>query len=499
MVFKRKGISQKLHFTELKRFYFINITDHILPLCTKISTTTTCDGADHVQSCLARGNILTKEDLVEALNQENRALASRIQELLAHIELSEGERKEEQTKLRKHVSGLEEDRARWEQEKQELGCLIIELTRKTEDDLNTIMELQQKLDESGERKEESQGDKEMCDSSVRGLVESVLKGEEEPRLISSKESDITASAPDFQCDKQDLFPNSSESSLQVSDQVDQLTKSIQSLKTEQEELTGNIISLREEQREVALSVQTQTEEKHQLTRTVWGLKEEKDVISGSLDGLKQEKEHLNRNVCGLKDERHQLTKSISSLKEEKEQLTKCFSGLERENEKLLESLSNGKEEGNPIVQSLQSLQGERDQLSQTELSLKLERDEQTDSAKRPREQRDQEQLCCILQGDHDKLVKSVSSLTADKDRIEHSISCLKQEETQIMLLLQARREERSSLLTGLHSQTQENLLNINSVGGTQRTEALVDTADPAEHRCQTNNYKGNSIQVSREM
>ncbi|XP_047196630.1 paramyosin-like [Hippoglossus stenolepis] len=94
---------------------------------------------------------LAQDELAQALNQENRALAERIKELLAHIELREVEIKMEQSQLREHASRLEEVRVRQEQENQEQGCLITELTRKTEDDLNTIMELQQKLEESGKQ------------------------------------------------------------------------------------------------------------------------------------------------------------------------------------------------------------------------------------------------------------------------------------------------------------------------------------------------------------
>ncbi|KAM7389764.1 hypothetical protein PAMP_023722 [Pampus punctatissimus] len=465
--------------------------------------------------------ILTQDDLVQALNQENRALADRIQELLAHIELREGEMKTEQSQLREHIFRLKEGRVLLEQENQEQGCLITELTRKTEDDLNTIMELQQKLVESGECKEESQADKELSgaqwqseytaaisgsfqqnnlEDCVDNLVESVLKGEEEAELMSSRQPDnlITASSSDPQHIKHnDLLQSSPRHNQHVSltEEVDQLTKLVQSLKTEQEELTGKINSLIEEQREVALSVQTQTEEKQQLTRTVWGLKEEKDHISQSVAGLKQEREHLTRKVCGLKNERDQFIKSMNNLKEEKEQLSTCLSGLEKEKEILLESLSKRKE----TVQSLQSLQKESDQLMQTVLSLKLERDELTDSLKRLTEQRDQEQLSSILQEDRDKLLKSVRSLKEERDTIEHSISCLKQEEKQTMRLLQGLREESNSLQTGLQCQTQaqernqQHLLNQNNVGVTKKT--VVETGDYAAHT----NYKGNSIQVSRDV
>ncbi|CAK6971931.1 golgin subfamily B member 1-like [Scomber scombrus] len=476
--------------------------------------------------------ILAQDNLVQALNQENRALANRIQELLAHIELREQEMKTEQTQQREHIFGLKEDLARLEQDNQEQGCLITELTRKTEDDLNTIMDLQQKLVESRECKEGSQVDKELCGSQwqseytaatsgscqqnnleehVHSLVENLLKGDEEPQLMLSQQLDNlnTASALDCQHNKHNnALQNSPQTNVHVSsvtDEVDQLTKSVHSLKTEQEELICQMNSLREEQKEVALSVQTQTEEKQHLTRTVWGLKEEKDRISQSLVGIKQEREHLTRTVCGLKDERDQFIRSVNSLKEEKEHFIMCLSGHEREKEKLLESLSTGREEVDQTVKSLQSLQKESNQLSQSVLSLKLEREELTDSLKSLTEQRDQEQLSSVLQEDQDTLLKSVSSLKEEKERIEHSISFLKQEEKQTIRLFQGIREERNSLQTGFHSQTQtqeanqKHLLNQNVVWLTKKTENTVGTGDNAAHRCPINNYKENSKQEQSDL
>ncbi|KAI3351181.1 hypothetical protein L3Q82_005740 [Scortum barcoo] len=336
----------------------------------KNSTLPTSDGDDGILT-------LSQDDLVQALNQENRALADRIQGLLAHIELREEEIKTEETQLREHISKIEAERVGLEQENQEQVCLITELTKKTEDDLNTIMELQQRFEESKRHVEESLVDKESCGSQMQSecaavvsgsfpqnnlakcvdsLVESVLKGEE-PQLTSSQQPDkqTTVSEAGSQHDLQ----NSLQNSLHVSsltDQIGQLTKSVQSLKTEQEELSVCLSSLREQQSEVTLSVQTQTEVKQQLTRTVWGLKEEKDGVSRSLADLRQEREQLSRTVCGLKDERDQFIRSMSGLKEEKEQLkmreTKShgFDGkqeqgdLMREIEALAAELKRSKEE-----------------------------------------------------------------------------------------------------------------------------------------------------------
>ncbi|XP_035525701.1 trichohyalin-like [Morone saxatilis] len=465
---------------------------------------------------------LDQDDLVQALNHENRALADRIQELLAHIELRDEEIKREETQLREHISKLEVDGVRLEQEKQEQGCLITELTKKTEDDLNTIMDLQQRLVESEELIAESPVVEELCGSQLQrectavisghfqqnnleecvdSLVESVLKGEE-PTLMSSQRPDnsTTALAPGSQHDNHyDLLQDSLQSNVSsLTDQVGQLTKSVQSLKTEQEELSGCINSLREQQREVTLSVQTQTEVKQQLTRTVWGLKEEKDRISQSLAGLKQEREQLTRAVCGLKDERDQFIRSMSGLKEEKEQLTKSVSGLKRENEKLSESLSSGKEEGDQIMQSLESLQTENDQLSQAVLGLKQERNKLTNSLKCLKQQRDKEQSSYTSQEDCDKLIKSVSSLKEEKERIELSISCLKQEEEQIHLLLQGLREEGNRHKAGLSGQTQTEgrnhklpMLNLNS--------AIIGTGGCATQRCQTSDHRGNSVQEQSDL
>ncbi|GLD67356.1 plectin-like protein [Lates japonicus] len=261
----------------------------------KIGTPPTTDGADHLLSSPTQDNTilaLAQDDLVQALNQENRALADRIQELLAHIELREEEIKTAQTQLREHISGLEEDRARLEHENQEQGCLVTELTRKTEDDLNTIMELQQKLEENKEQND--------VEIRVDSLVESVLKGDEEPQMVNSQQP-ASASGPQHN-NHHNPLQSSPQNPVHVSsltDQVGHLTKTVQSLKTQHDELTGNIKSLREQQAEVALSVQTQTEEKQQLTRTVWGLKEEKDLIAQCLAEETTQRQHLlNPNTTG---------------------------------------------------------------------------------------------------------------------------------------------------------------------------------------------------------
>ncbi|CAI5652240.1 unnamed protein product [Oreochromis niloticus] len=448
----------------------------------KINTLSTYGGNDQPRSSPTQdGNILAlaQDDLIQNLNQENRALADRIQELLAHIERKEDDITKQQTQLMERISQLEEDQVRLEQENREQGCLISELTKKTEDDLNTIMDLQQKL----------------------------VQGEEAAHLMFNQETDsmktgsVSGSQHNNHCDL--LKRSSQKNHLHLDSQKDeaaQLTNSIQNLKTEQEELTKSINSLREQQSEVALSVQVQTEEKQQLTRTVWGLKEEKDHISKALADLKQEKEQLSRAVCGLRDEREHFKRSMNGLKEEKEQLTKSLSALERDKGAIFESLSSGKEERDEIMKSLQSLQTESDQLSQTVLYLKQERDKLTDSLKCLKEKTDQEQISHSLKEEHDRLMKSVSSLEEEKRRTEHSVSCLKQAEEQIMQVIQDLREERDSLQgLSIQKQTEERnqkqqMLNSSSAGLTKKSEIPAETADCATQRCQTNNHGGNLIQ-----
>ncbi|XP_030000664.1 golgin subfamily A member 4-like [Sphaeramia orbicularis] len=475
----------------------------------EITTPSTCEGDDHLHSPSTQDSAifaLAADDLVQALNQENRALAERIQELQTHIELREEEIKREQTQVKELVSRLEADRAQQEQENQEQGCLITELTRKTEDDLNTIMELQQKVVESEKHKIRSQN-KELHGSQWKqhehkkavfskqnnlnecadSLVTSMPQGDEKSQLEPLDDMPQTPQFV-FQDSKKHCrsLQTSSQEDLHISsltDQQDHLSRLIQSLKTEQEELTGCISCLRTEQQEVTLSVQAQTEEKQHLTRAIWGLKEEKDGISQSLAGLKQEREHLTRAVCGLKDERDNFKRSMSGLKEEKEQLFTSISDLKREKEILEESLSSGIEERDQTVQSLQNLQNDIDQLSHAVLDLKQERDELIVFLKSLNEQKVNEQSTDTLLEDRAKLIKSVSSLREEQERIELSITHLKQEEKQVMLLLQGLKEENSSLLS--QTQTDErkkpHLLNINSPATTKTREA-----ENAEPRCQNN-------------
>lgn len=449
-----------------------------------MSAVLTCDATEN--------NSIAQDDLVQALNQENRALADRIQELLAHIELREEEVKREETQLRDFISKLEADSLRLEQQNQEQMGLITELTKKSEDDLNTIMELQQKVEESEQRKEGEQADKTVSGSQklngnaaaisgcfhlsdleecVESLVQNVLKEEEESYLMSSQQPDdsTSASVPKTQQNNHsDQMHNSQEGKL------------IQSLKTEQKELLNDLISLREQQKEVALSVKTQTEAKQQLTRTVWGLKEEKDSISQSLDGIKQAKEQLTRTVCGLRDEKDQLLKSMSGMKEEKEQLTGCLFALRTEKETLFESVSCGKEERDQTLQSLQSLQTEKELINQAVLDLKQERAELTTSVESLKGQKDKEQSLYNLEEDQDMLRKSVSSLREEKERIEQSVCCLKEEEKQLKLCLQDLRDEKNS-----HQQ----------LGMSQKSHMKTLSVEEAAERYQTDAHRGNTEQV----
>ncbi|XP_067374526.1 uncharacterized protein jakmip1 isoform X3 [Channa argus] len=454
----------------------------------KIILLSSCNGADHPQPSSTPDNTilsLAQDDLALALNQENRALADRIQELLAHIELREEEVKKEETQLKEHISKLEEDRASLEQEKQEQGCLITELTRKTEDDLNTIMDLQQNLEESREQHN--------LKVHVGSLGDNVLNREELQLISGQQIADLTtASAPGSQHNNPSgLLQNSLQNTLQVSsltDQVDQLIKSIQILKTDREELLGHLNCLREQQKEVALSVQIQTEEKQHLTRTIWGLKEEKDNISKSLAGLKQEREEFSKAVSALKNSRDNFIRSMSGLKEEKETL----SGLEKEKQALMESLSSGKLEQDQILQSIQCLQRQNAQLGHEGLNLKQERDELTNSLKCLKENRDQ--FSYTLQEDCDKLKKSINSLREEKGQAEHSVSCLKQEEKQLRLEIQGLRVEKNSVHSAFISQTQteerkqmQHLLNPNGADMT-----LVGIEEYDAEKCHIKNFKGNS-------
>ncbi|XP_028272297.1 early endosome antigen 1-like isoform X2 [Parambassis ranga] len=486
----------------------------------KVSTLSTCD-EDLRSSPTQDDDILSlaQEDLVQALNHENRALADRIEELLAHIDSREEEITKEQAELRRNISRLEEDHVRLEQGNQEQACLISELTKKTEDDLNTIMELQQKLTESRDSKDESHVSKQHWESenaasislqnnleeSVDHVVASVLKGEENTKLLSSQETNVltTVSGSGTQTsDPLTISPQNSLHASQLADQVAQLTHSVQMLKAEQNELTGYINSLREQQKEVALSVHTQTEEKQQLTRTVWGLKEEKDRICQSLAVLKQEREQQSRTVWGLKDEREQFIKSVSGLKEEKEQLVMSLSVLERDKEAITESVTTGKEERDRIMQSLKSLQIESQQLSQEVLHLKQERDKLSDSLQSLKTQRDMEPISFSSKEDQDRLMDSVSSLKEEKERTKHSISCLKQEEKQLTLIIQGLREERSSL-QALQMQTErsqrQQLLSPSCPGLMKKTETLAGTGDYTTQRCQTNNHKGSFVQEQSDL
>ncbi|KAM6923961.1 uncharacterized protein FYW49_006386 [Xenentodon cancila] len=475
----------------------------------KIITKFTHNGPDHLQYSPRDQSILAlaEDDLIHALNQENRALADRIQELLAHTELKDKEIKMDQTQLMQQISRLEE-------EKQEQSCLISELTKKTEDDLNIIMELQQKLNKIQGPKKESQSPEHQCgahwqrehsaattsgsflQNKLEEYKDSFIRSarkEEEAGFTQQIDNSNIASSPGCQHNKYDPLQSNSQDALAVNsviDQMGQLTNSIHRLKTEHEELVGNIKSLTEQQREATLSVQTQTEEKQQLTRTIWALKEEKDFISQALIGLKQEKEQLGRVVCRLKDERDQFKRSTSGLKEEKEQLTKTLSALQRDKKAVIESLSSGKEERDQIMLSLQDLKTESDQLSQAVFHLKQQRDKLTNSLKCLAEQRDQGQLTHHVKEDHDISIMSVKSLNEGK--IKH-ISCYKLEEKQNMQNILGVEEERHNPETlPIQTQTQEknHKQEMLNPATSDKAKTLAGMGDQTAPRCETCIHRG---------
>ncbi|XP_027864769.1 protein MLP1 homolog [Xiphophorus couchianus] len=477
-----------------------------------IITPATCD-VDHPLPLNSAGDDavldLAQSELILALNQENRALAERIQELQAHIELREEEMKTEQTHLRECICRLEEDVVRLEQENQEQVSLISELTRKTEDDLNTIMELRQKFEESKEKPQSNQHCRSLGQNEhhteipgclqlekqkecVDSLVENMLKEDKETQLSFSQETVSLTTASLSGCQQniqRDSLQNHSQNSLHVSsltDEVAQLNNSIQSLKTEQKELTANISSLREEQKEVALSLQRQTEEKQQLTRSVWALKEQKDCIFQSLHGLKQEKEQLSRVVCSLKDEKDQYTRSNSGLKKEKEELNLLLSALQRDKDVIKESILSGEEERDRIMKSLQSLQTESEQLSQTVLHLNEQRDKITESLKSLTEQRDQKELTHTLKEERDQLITSVSSLKEEKEKVEQSVICLKEEQRNIKQIILSLQEDRCNLQMQAEKTNHE--LNLRNDYMTKRTEKGDDARG-----CETSNNRGKSV------
>lgn len=399
-------------------------------------------------------------------------MAQRIQELLTHIKVREEEISSEKTELEGRISKLEVDTVRLEQENQEQGCLIADLTKKTEDDLNTIMELQQTLAEGG-RVVQPQSRKEAAERSLK----------------QQSHTSTTASSPVCQLEN-DYKPQQNSLSVRlVTDEPGKLSTSIHKLQMEQEELSNSISSLREQHKEAALSVLTQTEAKQQLTRTVWGLKEEKDRISQFLDGLTQEREQLTKTVRGLKNERDQYIRSTSNTAEEKELLIRAVSDLKMEKENLLETLSNRKEERDQILCLIQSFKTERDQLNRTVVSLRQEKEELTNSLKHPKEQRDEEKSHYALEEDCVTLMELVSSPREEKKRAEHSISRMKQEDKQVKLL-QGKIEEKSGHNGAPTSQTQ-------TEGRRQKPNLHPQTLERNKQSCHANRHSGSRIQVLR--
>lgn len=342
--------------------------------------------------------------------------------------------KKEEAQLNEHISELRAAQDRLEQESEEQACLITELTKKTEDDLNTIMELQQEVAEVRQRRDESQeqraskaqdettaavpeGSQGRSQQDEAGSSAEVQK-EENTHLIAAGQ--LNGSTADNRCEL-------SQRSLQDAPPLDSLTRSIQSLTSERDELSAAVTSLREQQQDVSLSVRTQTEVKQQLTRAVWALKVEKDDVSRHLEGLRRQQEQLAKEVRQLRDGREQSTGCARGLAEEKEELAKDLIGLKTEKEELLHSIENLKDERDQMMRSGQILQAERDQLKHRVLSLKQEKEKHADSLK-CLEKAKREQSSRTLQGDLDELVKLISTLREDKESLELAVSRLKRQQ-----------------------------------------------------------------------
>ncbi|KAJ8015345.1 hypothetical protein DPEC_G00025150 [Dallia pectoralis] len=393
---------------------------------------------------------LTQDELVLALNQENRALGRRIQELVAHLESLEEQSEQEHDQLRQKVLLLEEQSSSLEQEHQEQGGLITELTRKTEDDLNTIMELQQRLTKSVQRdlKQDDQG----------LTIQSECHQPSEHAVTSKYTKQGQHTLGFMNCLQGDLTPGSGTSvELQVDHTVssvcgqqgDRLTSdSMGSLKEERDELNESLRGLKEEREQVALSVSSQTEEKHQLTRSLWLLKEERDQVTQLLCALKLEKEQLTRSLCGLKDETDKMKQSLCGFKEERDKLAQSLPGFQEERDQLVQSLSGLKDERDQLVQSLSGLQEERDQLVQSLSGLQEERDTLSQYLCTQNIERDQ------LKKERDQLMKSVCTLKEQKEQLAQTLRCLEQERDKLSSFppqkdISALKEEREQLVQSM--------------------------------------------------
>lgn len=413
-------------------------------------------------------------------------MATRIQELMTHIKVREEEINMEKTELERRITMLEVDTVRLEQENQEQGCLITELTKKTEDDLNTIMELQQTVAEAEPAVQEPWGSQPQ--SQHTATVSQCLQccSRKTAEMLSKQQSHTltTASPPVCHLEKDCKAQQNSLLANLLTDELGKVSTAIHSLQMEQEELSISVNSLREQHQEAALSVLTQTEAKQQLTRTVWGLKEEKDRISQLLDGLKQEREQLTRTVRGLKNERDRYIRSSSDTTEEKQLLINAISNLKMEKENLLETLSHRKEERDKILIQIQSFKTERDQLNQTVVSLRHEKEELTNSLK---QQRDEEKSHYAPEEERAALMELVSTLREEKERIELSISRTKQEDTQVKLL-QGETEERTGHNGAQTSQTQ-------TEGRRQKPKLHPQSLELRTQSCHANRHSGSSIQV----
>ncbi|XP_067104288.1 uncharacterized protein C4orf50-like [Osmerus mordax] len=485
---------------------------------------------------------LAQDDLALALNQENRALAGRIQELLAHLELQEGEAERELAQLRLQVLGLERDGARLEQDNEEQVCLIAELTRKTEDDLNTIMDLQQRLNNSGQIRgpqvhdalesgrgqmelpsdhatgsESGQGDRD--GGSVNGPPQS--EGPVKPVSVPSQVNRAVVSVhiqppepatelenglrvdPSPVCGQQNKHPTTElPSGPNLDDRVvtsgnppqgedgSGTASGSRGERSAAEELLRSVSALREEQRELGRSLQGQTDDKHQLTRSLWVLKEERDQVTLSLQALKQERDLLTRSLCGVREERDKMMRSMSSLKEERDRLSQSVGSLKEERDHFV-----SEKEREHVTQSLHGLEKERDQVERSLCGLKEERDQLTRSM-------------CTLNEERDALVQSLCDLEEERDKLATSLCGEKEKKDQLTNSLRGLREERDRLQTDvtslqklLHSEgpSQSRVANQSQDGGSEGREELPGERMVREEEGESGRREEGHSQLMREV
>ncbi|KAJ8390254.1 hypothetical protein AAFF_G00108230 [Aldrovandia affinis] len=251
---------------------------------------------------------LQLETLKNNWRQENKVLARRNEELLDQMAKLEGDYERELAQLRLQISLQERDMGQLEEENGQQGCVIAELQKKTEDDLNVVLELQDALREKSDQIALLQSKVE-DDLNVVLVLQDALREKESGQAVCQEEQnnqeDVTCgtSAPE------------SQESIHLKQSLEESREALSLLeaaKTQQQEI---INGLEDERRRDSQSAAGLREEVTRLSRLASGLEGELREARAERDGLEERRQDLHLRLERLGQAHAGLVRKVEEQQE----------------------------------------------------------------------------------------------------------------------------------------------------------------------------------------